>query len=421
MQLLTVIIALVFSPCTTNEAKALRDLYTKTFDKHKNSAGNYDRGWKRYRDWMSGDPCGDGTANGRWEGVTCVGCPACRITELSLYNNGLRGSYTSSMFSPLTELRVLHLRANSVTGTFPSGVLPLMTKLTHLHLGDSLTGTLPDWTNSKKTLQVIHMSGPFSGNLKPNYLDLPQATDVRFWATKLTGPLPPFNLMPKVTKIYIASNRVLDDAPIPDLGSNPELKSLTLYHSRLNGNIPSFSNLGKLDSLDLRYNALTGDLPEFPSYSILKTVRVHNNLISSLSMHRPPQDKLKFPLLTLLEAHTNLLTGTLPCHSDVYPSLATLEIGYNFMTGTLPCLHYLGGMSIYKVNSNDFTGTLPDSTLPNGVVVFDVTENRLSGTIPSKFLNAMFTAEVVRLGENMFSVSRCIYNTDRSDGYIFIG
>ena len=379
------------------ERATLVKLYQSTY---KNT--QRDR-WTRSANWLTGDPC-----TNNWQGVYCEGCPSyCAVSKVHLRNNKLRG--TVPPLGALTKLRELDLRDNgALTGTFPEASLTGMDLMTKLWLGSGLTGTIPDLTPIKDTLEVLSLQGPFTGKMDDAYLaigasgnDVLQSLYVH--STKVAGPIPSLAGLTAIKSIYFASNREMHGG-FPSLLGDTKLESLTLYWNLISGTVPpaSFDTLDAMKYLQIARNSLIGTLPGFNAKArqTIERMRFHSNVLSEATVL---SDSFVYPALKEIDGGANILSGTFPCHVQKYPVLYRVSLGENSLTGTIPCLDNLRGLEEILLHTNDFTGTIPATTASNGLTRLTLSHNRLSGTpFPQGFMDMLLVIKVFEMSGNQF-------------------
>ncbi|WP_420632775.1 Ig-like domain-containing protein [Candidatus Palauibacter sp.] len=235
--------------------------------------------WKRNDNWLSDAPLAD------WFGVSTDA--EGRVTQLSLVDNGLRGSipprignlralrslwlYSNELsgsippeLGNLLELQRLGLSSNDIDGSIPPE-LGRLTKLITLWLQyNDLSGPIPSELGNLASLETAWLyNNRLSGQILPEIGKLRKLTDLQFHANELSGPIPPeLGDLTDLAKLYLYQNRLGGPIP-PELGNLSNLTELLLHENRLRGQIPAeLGRLTKLTRLQLNDNTgLSGLLP----------------------------------------------------------------------------------------------------------------------------------------------------------------
>ena len=191
-----------------------------------------------------------------WEGLTIgLSNEEYRVTGLSLYNSGLRGSISAEV-GKLTELENLDLSYNSLSGSIPTAIGKL-TKLGELELGNnSLTGRIPNDIGKLTNLERLQLRrNSLSGSIPSAIGKLTNLEYLNLSRNSLTGRIP------------------------TDIGKLTNLEYLNLSGNRLSGSIPSaIGDLANLEDLDLSYMNLSGSLPtKMRNLTNLQNLYLQNN------------------------------------------------------------------------------------------------------------------------------------------------
>ena len=234
-----------------------------------------------------------------WDGITLEGTPV-RVTQLSLRNNGLRGTIPADLEN-LTALKALDLgtafevceggvcretddnERNRLTGTIPAAMGGLQSlevlSLTRNHL----TGSIPTDLGNLSSLSVLALGGNQLTGAVPTWLgNMTSLERLHLWGNELTGKVPiELSNLNKLTRLELGSNRLSGRIPV-ELGSLSNLVLLTLHENQLTGPIPSqLGNLSKLEALSLWDNQLTGTIPASLSrLANLKSLYIRDNQLT---------------------------------------------------------------------------------------------------------------------------------------------
>ena len=129
---------------------------------------------------------------------------------------------------------------------------------------------------------------------------------------------------------------------------------LSLAENHLAGNLPAdLAGLTNLTVLDVHSNALTGSIPALTGLTNL----------------------------TGFYANSNQLTGSIPPLTGL-TNLLEFAVSDNLLIGPIPDLAGLTSLGGFYASSNQLTGSIPDLADTN-MVIFDVASNALNGPIPA--------------------------------------
>ena len=287
-----------------------------------------------------------------WDGVTVEGTPA-RVTRLSLWNKGLRGSIPAKV-DDLTALRVLDLgivlevcegaicreseesERNLLTGTIPASLGNLV-NLESLSLSrNQLTGPIPAQLSSLSGLRLLALGG-----------------------NQLTGAVPPqLGELTNLDGLYLRGNQLTGQVP-PELGNLERLKWMDLESNQLSGGVPAtLGNLANLERLTLHENHLSGPLPsDLGNLSNLKHLSLWDNQLSG----QLPVELGSLSNLEQLRLSQNQLTGDIPKSLGDLSNLRELSLWRNQLTGMIPnSLVRLSTLEKLYLSQNQFTGCVPE-------------------------------------------------------------
>ena len=287
-----------------------------------------------------------------WDGITVGGTPA-RVTRLSLWNKGLRGSIPAKV-DDLTALRVLDLgivlevcegaicreteepERNLLTGTIPASLGNLV-NLESLSLSrNQLTGPIPAQLSSLSGLRLLALGG-----------------------NQLTGAVPPqLGELTNLDGLYLQGNQLTGQVP-PELGNLERLKWMGLESNQLSGGVPAtLGNLAKLERLTLHENHLSGPLPsDLGNLSNLKHLSLWDNQLSG----QLPVELGSLSNLEQLRLSQNQLTGDIPKSLGDLSNLRELSLSRNQLTGMIPnSLVRLSTLEKLYLSQNQFTGCVPE-------------------------------------------------------------
>ena len=264
--------------------------------------------WTDNTNWKTSAPLGE------WHGVTTDADG--RVTDLSLYDNGLAGPLPFEL-AGLTNLEGLDLGFNDLTGLVP----PWLGSLTHLRFLD-LYG---DWWSAAS------LRGPIPAELG-NLANL-ERLDLDF--NELTGSIPvEFGELAKLEWLGLASNELTGPVPV-SLGNLPRLRYLGLSSNELTGPIPAeLGSLANLTDLYLDWNKLAGPIPrELGDLKSLQYLELQGNALTG----RIPRELGSLPSLWTLNLSHSDLSGPIPATLGSLANLERLDLSYAWgLSGPLP-------------------------------------------------------------------------------------
>ncbi|XP_035549627.1 probable leucine-rich repeat receptor-like serine/threonine-protein kinase At3g14840 isoform X2 [Juglans regia] len=228
--------------------------------------------------------------------------PCLQVFDLSY--NYLNGSIPSAWGS-LKQLVNISVSGNRLTGPIPGDLakIPTLTSLTVEY--NQLSGNLPLELGSLSSLEVLLRSNNFTGELPSSFANLTSMTEFRIsdnqfsgqissyiqnWknltklyiqASGLKGPIPPLDLLGKLTVLMISDLNGSDQVtnfPLKNIDV-ARWKTLILRNCNLTGPLPEpilSPGVGiSLLTLDLSFNSLSGEIPESFGSSLRDVPRIY--------------------------------------------------------------------------------------------------------------------------------------------------
>ncbi|KAJ0967218.1 hypothetical protein J5N97_024135 [Dioscorea zingiberensis] len=404
-----------------------------------------------------------------------------RLENLDLSVNSFK-ELVPSAIGNLTSLRVLNLANN---GVLEGGVPPTLGKLCRLNILDlsenkylhgdfhelgevfsgcikdsleilswvfsELTGSLPDWLGSLKSLKMLNLCGnsfygPFFQLELPSLkkLDIarnrlngtvprtlgklfPQLEFLDFAYNNLTGVLTEahFAGLTKLEHIGLFANEFEIDFGsewVPPLGLNliymgncklgpgfpswlqklKKLSVLLLPNARISGTLPDwFWNFSmNIQVIDLSNNEIKGKLPTSLEH-------LTNLLYLDLSGNSFEGSLSRFPAnLEYLLLFSNQITGMIPKTFCNLKKLVILDLSKNQLTGEIPdCWNHSlahSKLSTLDLSNNKLSGGIPTTVCSQSLVYLHLGNNELSGELPISLKNCR-DLMTLDLGQNRIS------------------
>ena len=261
--------------------------------------------WKRNDNWLTDKPLGE------WYRVTVdsVG----RVTELSLYSNGLIGPIPPEV-GHLASLVTLSLSGNGLTGPIPPEVGNLASLVTLSLSRNGLTGPIPPELGNLPELRYLGLSrNGLTGPVPPELGNLSELRNLELIGNGLTGPLPrELVTLPALEFLHFYNNQGLCSpgtarfanwlgtlgysGPYCNESDRAALRVLYETVSGADWNTTdgwlggpvldewygvTADSLGRVQSLNLTDNGLTGELPsELGNLAAMTELRLGDNELS---------------------------------------------------------------------------------------------------------------------------------------------
>jgi len=361
--------------------------------------------WINKTNWLSTEPVS------KWFGVNTS---AGRIIDLILYNNNLSGTLPGEL-NNLNKLQVLGLHQNKITGLTDMSGLALTNLAVFSNLLDfaDLGSAMIDWTNANYEYSpqdlILPVNKTVSGSDNIFTVDYSYPGTTLQWykyggviegetASSLTAPVSDPGLFICYAKHYGFPSLTLSSelvgiehggVSLPD-----SLALVALFNATAGANWLNKTNWlttepisewfgvgtssGGVTVLQLHSNNLTGSIPEeIGNMNRLTRLDLnHNQLSGSIPSELGNLKNLQYFLL-----YNNQLSGTIPIEIGNLTNLTDLVLFYNQFTGTIPSeLGNLINLRYFYLNYNQFTGTIP-SELGNLTKVLNLylDHNKLTG------------------------------------------
>ncbi len=335
------------------------------------------------------------------------------IDELALPKTIVHGTLPDVLGLP--NLTYIDLSCGKLTGGVPDW-LKDMTKLITFDLHDnSLTGTIPEFSNSLQDLDLS--TNNFTGKLREMPTSL---TNLHLEMNSIEGSLGSLSKLTALVTLNMSHNRF--DSTLPELEATnlmsmdftnnfiegnlldySDLESLqyaSFSQNLLSGSLPShFMNLTSLMFLDLSFNNLNGPIPgEIKNLTSISTLNLcFNSITGPLPMTM--RNLVNLENLFLLG---NKFEGPLDPVIPMIPNLSHIDLSHNMFSGNLANWTSLTKIRKIIIRGNDLSGELPSYAMLETLVTLDLNGNKLTGKIPTEITH-MTNLATLDLGSNAFS------------------
>ncbi|KAK8963159.1 putative leucine-rich repeat receptor-like protein kinase [Platanthera guangdongensis] len=311
----------------------------------------------------SDDPCGSQP----WEGVACIGS---RVTDLKLFNMGLRGTLSGDI-GTLTSLRILDLSYNVDLGGQLNPVIGNLQQLEALALNSNqFTGSIPASLGRLTNLSWLDLAdNQLTGFLPVSNASAPGIDQLVNTQHLLSGPIPEKLFSPDMHMIHLLldRNELVGAIPI-SIGTVQTLNIIRLDNNLLDGLVPpNINNLTNLHVLTLANNGLTGPMPNLAGMNSLNIVDLSNN---SFDPSEAPSWISEIQNLTTLAIESGRLHGQVPPKLFSFPLLQQVILKNNSFNGTLDMGSIISEqLQIVNLENNDLTSVALRSSYNNSIML----------------------------------------------------
>ncbi|KAH7867117.1 hypothetical protein Vadar_029028 [Vaccinium darrowii] len=290
------------------------------------------------------------------------------LTYIDLSYNTLTGVVPSTYFEGLLNLVYIDLAYNSFNGSIPSSLFSLPSLQKILLSNNKFGGQIFVFSNeSLSPLDTLDLSSnKLEGPIPSHFFDFLRLDilSVSFNNFSGTVALESIQRLKNLTKLELSYNNLMVDVSfnISILSSFPQLTVLSLASCNLR-KFPALMNQSRVIHLDLSGNKISGVIPNWiwnVGDGKLAFLNLSCNLLVGL------QSVYMMPSLTVLDLHSNQLSGEIPI-----PPEAAIYVDYA---------------------GNKFNSSIP-AEVGNGIasaVFFSLSNNMLSGPIPPSICNGSY-------------------------------
>ena len=191
------------------------------------------------------------------------------LRELYLMDCGLTGSFPTEILDLSSTLVSLYIGYNFFSGTIPPAIGRL-TMLTDFYAFDNdFSGTIPSEVKFMLSLETMVLAeNLISGTIPALFSSLPNLLSLSIYrrdkpGPRLSGPLPPFDKVPRLESLSLDGNDLTGIIPDNFLDASKNASVVVLAHNQLNGVIPE--GIGTIQKLNIQLegNQITRFPPSF--------------------------------------------------------------------------------------------------------------------------------------------------------------
>ena len=191
------------------------------------------------------------------------------LRELYLMDCGLTGSFPTEILDLSSTLVSLYIGYNFFSGTIPPAIGRL-TMLTDFYAFDNdFSGTIPSEVKFMLSLETMVLAeNLISGTIPALFSSLPNLLSLSIYrrdkpGPRLSGPLPPFDKVPRLESLSLDGNDLTGMIPDNFLYASKNASFVVLAHNQLNGVIPE--GIGTIQKLNIQLegNQITRFPPSF--------------------------------------------------------------------------------------------------------------------------------------------------------------
>ncbi|GLT55440.1 hypothetical protein SLA2020_285600 [Shorea laevis] len=306
------------------------------------------------------------------------------LTDLDLSDNQITGPIPES-FAELKNLRLLSLFFNEMNGTVPEGIAELQSLDTLFLWNNFFSGSLPQTLGSNSKLRWLDVStNSFSGSIPPDICTGGVLLKLILFSNHFSGSLSPsLSNCSSLVRLRLEDNSFSGEIPLK-FSHFPEITYVDLSRNKFSGGIPGdMSQASKLQYYNISNNPELGGMIPAQTWSspLLQNLSASS---CNISGDIPPFQSCKS--FTVIELHTNYLSGTIPKSISNCQALQSVILSNNELAGQIPEeLASLSDLAVLDLSHNNLTGPIPARFgKSSSLVLLNVSFNDLSGSIPSE-------------------------------------
>ncbi|XP_074336284.1 uncharacterized protein LOC141673438 [Apium graveolens] len=259
-----------------------------------------------------------------------------RLTELSLFKNGLRGKLPSSIVNLSATIEMLDLFGNQIHGSIPREIGKLVNMTVLSLFNNSLTGIIPESVGELSRLGLLYWDGKnISGVIPTSISNNTQLVVLAIQYNRLQGNIPAglFNIS-TLQKLYLTDSGIGGVIPDQIVGLSSQCVFLYLGQNLFTGPLPStIGSFKHLVRLDVSNNKLTGNLPATLGECVmLEELQMEGNLFEG----RIPISFKALKSLVILDLSSNKISGNIPRFFDGFQFIEFLNLSHNKLGGEVP-------------------------------------------------------------------------------------
>lgn len=274
----------------------------------------------------------------KWMGVFCAGRNM-RVTEVTIANNNVSGTFPGDELAVLTHLEKLDLRKNNLAGSLPASTFKGI-PFEWINLGgNKLTGSIPFQIFLLPTITVFDLSQNQITGPIPTQIGLLRGADLflHLFGNLLTGSIPEQIYKTQTLQDLNLDNNLLTGTLSSSLGLLTRSASFRVAGNPIQGSMPTQIGLTKFTSLALDGTNMNGTIPEelYQNKDLTYLWWSGCNIAGTISTRVGQLKDLR-----LFQLANNNLHGTIPKEiASVAKTLESLHLqGNPYLTGSIPDL-----------------------------------------------------------------------------------
>ncbi|GLT25413.1 hypothetical protein SLA2020_005440 [Shorea laevis] len=256
------------------------------------------------------------------------------LDTLFLWNNVFSGSLPQNL-GRNSKLRWLDVSTNSFVGSIPPDICATGVLFKLLMFSNHFSGSLsPSLSNCSSLVRLRLENNSFTGKIALKFSHLPEITYVDLSGNKFSGGIPGYIFQAsKLQYFNVSSNPELGGMIPAQTWSSPLLQNFSASSCNIFGDIPPFQSCKSFTVIELHTNNLSGTIPNsISNCRPLQSVILSNNKLGG----HIPEEIATLPALAVLDLSHNNLTGQIPVKLGKSSSLVFLNVSFNDISGSIP-------------------------------------------------------------------------------------